>query len=141
MKTLVLFLLLGALALGAGSVDRYKAGGAANQKQLVWSRHEYLIPSARGPLKSVHLRYRDQKNGKPRTFLFSAQSYQLSDGSPSYVMVLGEVGPKKIHYLISAGTISLRTNLGEEGRDAYTDVYEAIDRYIVQHKLEKELQP
>ena len=138
MKAFLFLLLLTVGVLAAGSVDRYPEGGAANRAKLAQSRQEYLIASARGPLKSVHLRYRDDKG---RTFLFSAQSFKLTDGSPSYVLVLGEVKPKGINYLISAATVTLRTNQGDGERDAYTPVYEAIDRYIVQNKLEKELQP
>jgi len=138
MKTLLFTLLLTVGVLAAGSVDRYPAGGPANRQKLAQSRQEYLVASATGPFKSVHLRYRDEKG---RTFLFSAQSFKLTDGSTSYVLVLGEVKPKGIHYLISAATVTLRTNQGDGSRDAYTPVYEAIDRYIVQNKLEKELRP
>jgi hypothetical protein len=141
MKALLLALLLTVGVLAAGSVERYAAGGAANRQKLAQSRQEYLTASARGPFKSVHLRYRDEKAGKPRTFLFSAQSYKLTDGTTSYVLVLGEVGPQSMNYLVSAATMTLRTNQGDGEQDAYTGVYEAIDRYIVQNKLEKQLQP
>ncbi len=138
MKRFLVTLLLTVGVLAAGSVDRYPAGGPANRQKLAQSRREYLIASAQGPFKSVHLRYRDEKG---RTFLFSAQSFKLADGSPTYVLVLGEVKPKGMNYLISAATVTLRTNQGDGERDTYTPVYEAIDRYIVQNKLEKELQP
>jgi len=134
-------LALWGLAAAAGLIDRYAAGASLNRQQLAACRKQYLIDSARGPLKSAHLRYRDKWNGKSRSFVWSAESYQLEDGTTSYVMVLGEVGAKKVRYLTSSATSALRCNLAEEEESAYKPVYEAIDRYLEQHKLVQELQP
>ena len=144
MKTKIFLLLLAlwGLAAAAGLIDRYAAGESLNRPQLAAARKQNLIASAKGPLKAVHLRYRDQWKGKSRTFVWSSESYQLVDGATSYVMVLVEASGKKVRYLTSAATSTLRCNLGGDEESAYySSVYDALDGYIDQHKLVQELKP
>ena len=136
-------LLLVAVTLAAASVDIFPKGASLNAQRLAQVRRDYLQPEARGPLKSVHLRYRDVWRGQQRTFVWSAQSYTNPDGALAYGMVLGQVKPKGVDYVVAAGCNSLSLDrLGGEDPDGrYQVVYRALQGYVREHNLTGQLQP
>lgn len=127
-----------------GTIDVFQAGSKQQAALLAKVRKENIQSASKGPLKSLHLRYRDLWAGKSRTFLWSAQSFIDSDGHVSYALVISEVlskGNPKI--LVAAGTsgLSLAGLAETEEDEGYQVVYEAFDDYVKKHGILEKLHP
>lgn len=140
----VLWACLVLVAAAAGKIDEFAAAGKFNGKLLTQVRRENLQEGVKGPLRSLHLRYRDSWKGKSRTFLWSAQSYTNPDGTPAYALVLTEQKPDgKLFTLLAGGSVDITLgDLGEEDPDdRYRVVYKALNAYLRDHKVEQRLRP
>lgn len=140
--TLLVTFVLVSLGQAAGSIDIYPEGASLNASRLAQVRKENLQVAARGPARSLHLRYRDMWKGKKRTFVWSTQSYTDPDGAVSYAVVLKQIAPVRLDVMY-AGCSSLdHKNLGEEDPDdRYRVVYRALDSYLRSHNSIEELKP
>lgn len=124
-----------------GLIDQNPEVPPETSAKLVEVRRESLQKGVRGPLRSIHLRYRDVWHGKRRKFLWSAESYLNPDGTIAYAIVVAEEKQGRLNFLVSGGASSLRGDYsGEEGRE-YQVVYEGLNRYILDHRLEDQLKP
>ena len=137
----VLLLLAGAAAWAVGKFELYAPAAKINAHLLTNARTEYLVPEAKGPSKSVHVRYQDTYAGKKRTWYYSAQSYVHPSGSTSYVVVVTEqIGKKLERHMAFASISPIPPETGEETPD-HELVYSGLTKYLKSIQIEKKLQP
>ena len=135
---LLCFLLFSSLVLAAGTVEPYAEGLKLHQNRLAQVRRENLQAGVRGPLGVRVLRYRDTWKGQKRTFIWSAQKFENPDGTIAYAMVMTELlAGGKQNLMMAGGSTGLA--LGDSGEEMprYAVVYEAVNRYIREQKLEE----
>lgn len=139
MKRICLALLLfSSLVWAAGTVDPFEQGFKMHEGRLAQVRKENLQAGVRGPLGVRVLRYRDVWKGQKRTFLWSAQKFENPDGTPAYAVVMTELlagGKQKL--MMAGGSAGLTVFDGGEEPRRYSIVYEAVNRYIREQKLEE----
>lgn len=137
-RLLISLLLFSQVALAAGTIDSYPEGEKLHQARLAQVHQDNLLVGVKGPLATQVLRYRDIWKGQKRTFVWSAQKFENPDGTTAYAVVFTQLLPNgRQKLLMAGGSAGLEVAYSDEEEPAYLVVYEGINRYIRQAKLEE----